>query len=481
MFSDQYFQMRAGHVAAREDTVPISEHMLQCIWYDQIFPEALSTDEGLPIKVLSPGWWNHQEGPDFKGAQIQFGENLRTGDVEIHLDHGGWQAHGHHQDPRYDNVLLHVVLDTRPPAFQIITSAGRPVPSLLLGRYLQSDLGMLASQLPVDAYPYEAGPSQGQCYALSDLNRSAELNTLINLAGEWRVLNKARALRERMDQAGAAQAVYEAFMYACGFGHFKHHFRAVARHLPYERARQLIQQDPLLLEAAFLQMGGLLPAEPPAEEVATAHFERLQRLRKEHLSGLKSLGLLWNRTGIRPANFPERRLAGAAHFLARTAREGLHETLMGVWREDLPPLARRKRLESLFSNSLGFWAAHCTWTGKQLTHPNAPIGPSRARSIIGNVFIPAGLAMARRNRDRVTEERVFQFFAVLPPEQDNHIIKVMRPRMIGASFEPRLTFQLQQGLLQLYQDWCQPNPSCHQCSIMRYLDVSSLAGYCACP
>mgnify|MGYP003520372778 CR=1 FL=1 len=72
-------------------------------------------------------------------------------------------------------------------------------------------------------------------------------------------MNKMRAIRERMDWAGADQAVYEAVLYACGFSKFKQHFRAVARHLPYDRARQLSQQDPMLLECAFLQIAGLLP------------------------------------------------------------------------------------------------------------------------------------------------------------------------------------------------------------------------------
>ncbi|HPO14864.1 MAG TPA: DUF2851 family protein, partial [Candidatus Hydrogenedentes bacterium] len=258
--------------------------------------------------------------------------------------------------------------------------------------------------------------------------------------------------------------------YACGFSHFKHHFRAIARHLPYERARQLSQQDPLLLEAAFLQLAGLMPMknEPPV-----THLLRLNALRQNKLDGLKNLSLYWRRIGLRPVNFPERRLAGAALFVARTAREGFVETLHSLWREDLPPTHRRKAFESLFPNAMGFWAEHCTWTGKRLLKPCAPIGPARIRSIIGNVFIPAGLALARREHNRPLEERVYEFFTAFPAEQENHILRTMIPRMFGDCHPTRINFQVQQGLLQVHQDWCESNPSCQNCSILRHLRADS--------
>jgi len=283
------------------------------------------------------------------------------------------------------------------------------------------------------------------------------------------MLNKARALRERMDRVGADQAVYEAFLAACGFSHFKHHFRAVARQLPYERVCQLGRKDPLLLETALLQIAGLLPNTLPEGTSAVPHFARLRALRRDHLGGMRSLPLVWRRAYVRPTNNPERRLAGAARFLARTAADGLVETLEGVWRADLKPIERRRAFEALFASPMGFWAIHCTWAGKKMQQPTAPLGPARVRSIIGNVFVPAALATARRDRDRIKEEKVFEFFVRLPKESDNQILRVMIPRVFGQSPKPRLDFRTQQGLLQMYQDWCESNPSCRGCSLIQYL------------
>ncbi len=104
-----------------------------------------------------------------------------------------------------------------------------------------------------------------------------------------------------------------------------------------------------------------------------------------------------------------------------------------------------------------------------MTHPAAPIGDGRIRSIIGNVFVPAALAQARRRRNRTWEEKVFAFFAALPEEPDNHIIQSMLARMQPPGEKLRLNFRRQQGLIQVYHDWCQPNPGCHNCTITRFL------------
>ncbi len=470
-FSEQYAQLRTlGAAYAREDE-PIREEVVCCVWYDQLYQQdGLSTDDGRSIEVVSPGWWNKGEGPDFKGAEVRIAGRLKTGDIEIHLDHRGWRQHGHDLDSRYDEVLLVVSLEREPPGRPPRNSLGRAVPSLLLGNFLEADIRDLADRLAFDDYPYGVAQAAGRCSALVEAQGPAQLEKLLMLAGEWRMLNKARTLRQRMETAGPEQALYEAFLSACGYSHFKHHFAAIARHLPYDRARQLARQDGLLLEAALLSMAGLLPDALP-EGTAAAHFARLRSLRREHLRGLKPLPLTWRRVGVRPNNYPERRLAGAARFLARTARDGLLDTLNHIWRMDLAAVARRRAFEELFPKPMGFWSVHCSWTGKKLARPVALLGAQRVRSIIGNVFVAGALAIARARRDRDLEDRVFAFFSALPKEAGNEVVRAMLPRLFGQAPRPKLDFRLQQGILQMHQDWCRPNPSCERCSVMGYLGL----------
>ena len=67
---------------------------------------ALRTTEGQPLTVVYRGRWTYNFGPDFQGALIAFGAELRQGDVELHLRACDWQAHGHHLNPASNSVFL---------------------------------------------------------------------------------------------------------------------------------------------------------------------------------------------------------------------------------------------------------------------------------------------------------------------------------------------------------------------------------------
>lgn len=476
-FSERYGERRRHRESSvREYQAElIDEHLVQCIWYDRLFRQRdLKTQDGVSLKIVSPGWWNHGEGPDFRGAQIEFDGRPRTGDVEIHLAPSGWKQHGHHLDERYDEVMLHVILDPG-SELQVSMSAGHRIPSLVLEPYLESEIQEIADDLKSAKFPKGIEGALGRCAHVANDGGVEVLAEFVDLAGEWRMINKARQIRERMDRIGADQAIYEMLLTACGYSHFKEHFKAVARQLPYDRVKQLGQENALLLEAALLQISGLFPQELPEGTAALPHVARLRGLRNSRLEGLRSMPITWKRIGVRPINYPERRMAGAAGFLARSSKVGLADTLHTLWKKDLRPIDRRRAFEDLFPSAMGFWATHCTWTGKALEKAAAPLGGDRIRSIIGNVFVPAGLAMARDARDRDFEDRVLRFFAALPKEPENRVIKLMIPRVFGDHPPKRINFQSQQGLIQMYQDWCEPNPSCANCRVMSMLGEKACA------
>ncbi|MFP4191581.1 MAG: DUF2851 family protein, partial [Candidatus Hydrogenedentota bacterium] len=304
------------------------------------------------------------------------------------------------------------------------------------------------------------------CAALTQRFGTDNMNELVRLAGEWRMVQKAQLLRERIAYVGAEQAIYEALLRACGYSRYKHQFRVTAEQLPYERARQLAKQDAHLLEAAYLQLTGLMPESLDEDAAGFAHFSRLEALRQKHLAGLRSIPLEWPRLNTRPINYPERRMAGMARFVSRTAAEGLLPTLDRLWAEAHSPTARRKAFEALFPRGMGFWATHCTWSSKPLPRPIAPIGKGRVRSMIGNVFVPAAIALARERGERTLEEKALAFFARMPQEPGNRVVTRMLPRIYGENPYPKLDFRMQQGLLQLFGDWCESNPSCRNCPVL---------------
>src|SRR5690349_12038526 len=94
-----------------EDSIAQSsppERLLQQIWQHQrIVRDQLRTADGRQMKVLHPGFWNHEAGPDFKSAIIQFDYCPPSeGDIEIDVSAQFWRGHGHEGNPAYDKVIL---------------------------------------------------------------------------------------------------------------------------------------------------------------------------------------------------------------------------------------------------------------------------------------------------------------------------------------------------------------------------------------
>ena len=89
--------------------IKISEEQIALGW-QRLLGKKLTTEESEQLKVIYPGRVNGDNGPDFRDAVIIVNEsNLVKGDVEIHVKSSDWYSHGHHRDPEYNRVILHVV------------------------------------------------------------------------------------------------------------------------------------------------------------------------------------------------------------------------------------------------------------------------------------------------------------------------------------------------------------------------------------
>ena len=116
----------------------MTEKLLQFLWQFQYFSQSeLLTTAGEPLQVLHPGFINKNGGPDFLHARIRAGNTLLAGSVELHLKASGWKQHRHHLDPKYGNVVLHVVYqnDCREEHGLPVLELGPRIPGILLKQY----------------------------------------------------------------------------------------------------------------------------------------------------------------------------------------------------------------------------------------------------------------------------------------------------------------------------------------------------------
>src|SRR5262245_9795449 len=111
--------------------IEITEAQLHELWLQRKIPrESLRTIDGQLIEVVNAGHYNRDGGPDFRRATLRLADRLLQGDIEIHIHAGDWNAHGHHLDPAYNDVILHLALhlpNTSAAAFAILRENGLPV------------------------------------------------------------------------------------------------------------------------------------------------------------------------------------------------------------------------------------------------------------------------------------------------------------------------------------------------------------------
>jgi len=210
--SSLYSQWRQQAMPAvlREGHTPPPEQLLQQIWqYQRIHRGELRTTDGRRVAVLHPSFMNLEAGPDFQRAYIQVGRAAPVEcDVEIDVVSGGWQQHGHHTNPAFSVVGLHVVWQegnggpTDLPVVELKDQLDAPV----------DELSQALGQAPTVPPP----GTLGRCAApLADLPTD-DVHALLGQAAETRLRAKAGALAAVAARTDWRQALWEGLFTALG-------------------------------------------------------------------------------------------------------------------------------------------------------------------------------------------------------------------------------------------------------------------------
>lgn len=465
---DSYGQWRALAVAAwtfqeAADPSRITERFLQALWHHQrLRRDHLRTLDGEPLRVLHPGFWNREAGPDFRNAVLQFGPAApRQGDVEIDLHPRFWKGHRHDQNPAYRNVILHIVWEgelPKPPS----------LPTLALKPYLDAPLSELSAwldqnslhRIPLDVF--------GKCAApLRDLP-VAECEELLKQAAQVRLEAKAARLQARAQQAGWEQSLWESLFGALGYKHNVWPMRILAELLP-----SLVPDtagsppSPTVWQARLLGLGGLLPGQLTGTQPhIDAYLRRLWDIwwrERESYSEVILPRVTWRFNGLRPANHPQRRLALAAHWLA----SGDLAARLERWFAET--LADEKLSESLVEvlqiKHDDIWSWHWTLRSRRNSQPQPLIGPPRVTDLAINAILPWFWIRAVAGKNSVLQTRAEHRYFAWPRSEDNAVLRLARARLFGGQKVRWIkTAAAQQGLLQIVRDFCDhSNALCDQC------------------
>lgn len=476
--------------------IPVSERLAQCIWFDQrLTHDNLKLTDDRPLKVIDAGAWNLESGPDFLRATLLIGDTPpQTGDVEIHLTARDWRDHHHDRDPRYNNVILHAVMWEDGAEQTMRTANGRPLPQLILFPHLIAPLDELFDEIDTDSYPYAAHNHSGRCESVLQLMSLESLQSLLADAGAERLNAKSRRFLRLARRGGIEQAFYEGFMEALGYKQNKLPFRQLARSLPCaqltaHRATDAAETQ-LRLEALLLGLAGLLP-ERELNSWDTASKRRAKLLWDywwKHRDPFAEKILpphAWNFANLRPANHPQRRIAYAAAFLA-THLSPLKEISEIINAEENPKRALHK-LENFLSDDRiavpplndGYWHIHFRLGGKAQEKPSALLGDERATELLLNIILPALLSQSDPQVSELlpppSNVRVSAIHAAIPRQPSHSLERYMLSRLFQSRAEKPAALlpsaRHQQGLIQIFQDFCLNNTTnCQDCKLPELLN-----------
>ena len=416
----------------RETPGESGELAWQARWFSGACGREFTTTGGRRAVIADFGEWNREAGPDFVRCTVSIDGRVKRGAIEVDLAASGWEQHGHAVNPDYENVVLHVVV-RRPSQVHFPRTAGqREVAQVCLADHAPAEPEWAA------APPARPGPCSGPLRLMSP----ARLTELLEVAARRRFERKGAALSTMIRARGTDAALYEALAIALGYKANKLPFQLLAQRVPLTIAAKPHG------EALLFGLAGFLERPEPPRGPARAETASLWAAWWKRRAGCTAAILprsSWKLAGIRPANHPLRRL-GALAAIARN------------WRAVRAAIesADPSRLESVLGGlEHPFWSFHTSWTSPRRPAPLALLGKDRIREIFANVALPHALARGLEPDWRA-----------IPCGPPNATERVAAARLFGGgvpSSLPRRLF-VQQGLLQVYADFCLGNRSgCAEC------------------
>jgi hypothetical protein len=462
---------------------PAREGFLYHLWANRQFAEKeLKTVDGRPVEIREKGVHNTDAGPDFINALVVLDGHLLRGDVEIHPVAGDWYAHGHQQDPKYNNVILHVVTMDCPAQFRTIKENRELVPTLNLDDFLESP----AEEIEQEAEDREKLLLAEKINCLLAGCSKITKRQVFDHYGLERFRQKTAQFTERRLTESWNQIFYEALLISLGYSKNRVPFANLARRLPVDTLWQFIWNDSFDLaqnkcEAYLFGAAGLLGSNAKNDDAildpeASEYKQRLTRLWDEFPENKRIVPLKahhWQFFRLRPQNYPTRRIAAAAKIVVNFMEDGfietIHKTILACEND---PSKCPKEIETLFNVKAGnFWGIHFSFDlsalGRQKTGAKMAslLGTERARDISVNIVLPLMNAYALEIGDKRLSILIQEIYRTYPLSSDNEITRAMMKRIFSSvqiGKKMITSSSQQQGLIYMQKHLCAA-PECRVC------------------
>ena len=412
------------------------EELLHYVWKHKIFPlNELTTTTGQRLEIIDTGLSNRDAGPDFFNAKIKLDGVVWVGNIEIHTQASDWFKHGHHQNPVYDNVILHVATHINA---EVHRNNGETIPQLQLAcpKYIRENFKELSN---TDKYP--------PCYRIIPSLSKLTIHSWMSALQMERFEQKNAHLIERLRFCNNhwEDAFFITLARNFGFSLNADAFEEWAKHIPL-RAIDKHRDNLFQVEAFFFGQAGILGDIDGDEYYLRLKHEYEYLAHKFELSPMDVTH--WRFLRLRPNNFPHVRIAQLANLYHRSY--GLLSQLME--KETIKEVR-----DLLRGGTSEYWLNHYTFGGCSPAYPKT-LSDSSLNLIIINTVVPFLYAYGiHRGKEKLCS-RATAFLEGLKPE-NNYIIRMWSECGLKVSHAGD-----SQALIQLKKEYCDKK-KCLYCRI----------------
>lgn len=429
----------------------ISENMISRLW-QCLWGKELVTDTNETVQIIYPGRPSTDSGPDFHDAVVAINGQVIKGDIEVHTNSRGWFNHRHHEDPNYSQTILHLVWQHN-PQFPAFLKAGKQIPVVSLSPFSSYQTSLRQPCLP--------------CSQISHRLSQEGLLRLLRVAGEERFKTKVNRFSISLTDQDAGQVLWRGIMRALGYTKNVRPFEELSQRLPLNFLENLETNKSLAMKQAWLLgTAGLLPSQRLNRRILFPREpEAIKLERLWHTTGFRETIKEedWHFVGVRPTNFPSRRLVALSYLLNRYWKSGLLRGILKLLRQTPVESGYTKLEDSLIVLGRGYWAYHFDFNLATRVS-SALLGRGKAAEIIINIILPFATAWANIAGEPKLKKTASELFCYYPKLTDNEITRHMR-QQIQLSNGANISLIHQQGLLHIFTTYCRDG-NCSICPVV---------------
>ncbi len=484
-------------------TAALPEKLLYEIWKNQEFKSDIYTFDEEKIVVLDRGVESTElGGPDFKNARVQIGSLTYVGDIEIDNFHTDWKNHGHSKNPKFNKVILHIILDDGDSRHFVTTKDGRKVHSLSVIEFIDDTLSeSLRKQI---AHYRLSSINKISCKQLTLLVTEEEKLEFLKKLGIERFKRKCEKVAYRLkeilfleemkvsepehgydipleylerkltykelnNKRVWEQLFYEGIFEALGYSQNKDIMLRIARAVEPKLLKTLGTDDEFFrnAESLFFHVSGLLPNHPNSKSDDTSSYIRSLHETWNTLVDKYDGKMFeeddWSFYRMRPQNYPPVRLAGGVRLLNEILNHNLignlHRKFVEIHKIDTLKVCMR----SLFiTRGAGYWSRHYMFDVEAKPHIKFYVGKNRADEIVLNVILPILYLYYEMFGKKKFASKTLRLYSEVDMDLDNSLVNEVSTALnLDIHKHGPLIYQ---GMLELFRNKCSKD-KCNDCMI----------------